>query len=137
MIEYISAVMSITAEEVINHPIFLVNAFDQHHRVLFWNKKCEQYFSISPEQAINEILEDLVPHARNNPKMKLLDKALSGKTVFVAEDKYDRKDGLYTQIVLPLKNESGEVVAAVNIVSDVPQPFDRRRLQRFQFLTYS
>jgi len=134
MIEQIAQIMNMTGEEVLNHPTFLVNAFDAEHRILFWNKKCERYFSISADEALGQVLEDLIPHCRNNPKMKLLAKALSGKTVFVPHEKYDKTNTHYTQIVLPLKNNAGDVIAAVNIVSDVPVPLSER-VKKLRLLT--
>jgi hypothetical protein len=57
--------------------------------------------------------------------MRLLETALAGKTVFVSLDKYDKRNAHYTQMVIPLKNNEGAVVAALNIVSDVPQPVSK------------
>jgi len=119
MLACIARALNLTEEEVLDHPELLINAFDDEHRVLFWNKKCEEYFGISECEALGNLLEDVVPHARDNPKMKILESALLGKTVFVADNKYDKKNARYTQIVLPLKDSSGKVVAAVNIVRTI------------------
>ena len=101
---------------MIYHPELLINALDEEHRVLFWNKKCEEYFGIRDDHAMGRILEELIPATRNNPNMRHLDTALSGKTVFVAKNKYDRKNAHYSQILLPVTDGGGKVVAAINIV---------------------
>lgn len=116
MVSAIARILMLTEEEVIHHPELLINALDDEHRVLFWNKKCEEYFGISDESALGQILEELIPATRKNPSMRHLDTALSGKTVFIAKNKYERKNAHYSQILLPVKDGGGKVVAAINIV---------------------
>ncbi|MGZ3939838.1 MAG: PAS domain-containing protein [Flavisolibacter sp.] len=119
MLSAIARILMLSEEEVIHHPDLLINALDNEHRVLFWNKKCEEYFGITDHQAVGRILEELFPDIRNNPKMKYLETALSGKTVFVAKNKYDRKNSHYSQILLPIKDRAGKVLAAVNFVRTI------------------
>jgi len=115
MLGQLTRIMNLPEDKIINHPSLLVNVLDHQHRVLFWNKKCEEFFDIKEEEALGKRLEVLIPNTNDNPKMVRLSEALSGKQVFITDDKYDNKN-YYTQIVLPLKNQKGEVVAAVNIV---------------------
>ncbi len=122
MLGKLTRIMNLSEEEIINHPALLVNVFDHQHRALFWNKKCEEFFGIKEEEALGKRLEDMLPHTRESTKMARLDEALSGKPVFITDDKYDNKDYYYTQVVLPLKNQKEEVVAAVNIVRFVLSP---------------
>jgi PAS domain-containing protein len=116
MLSSIARLLDISEQQVMDHPDLLINAFDREHRILFWNKRCEEYFDIKSDQAIGQILEDLIPSTRNHPKMKCLERAFSGKTVLVANDKYDRKNARYSQIVLPLKDDNGNVIAVINLV---------------------
>lgn len=120
MLGKLTRIMNLTEDEIINHPGLLVNVFDHMHRVLFWNKKCEEFFGIKSEEALGKTLEDLLPETRNNKKMIRLDEALSGKEIFITDDKHDTRQLYYTQIVLPLKNQNGKVVAAANIVRFIP-----------------
>lgn len=119
MLKDIAALMNMTEEEIKTHPHLLVNAFDHQHRVLFWNKQCESFFGISQDKALGKILEDIVPYSRDNKKMEHLEKALSGHPVYLANETYDNKKGFYDQVVLPLKDVDGNVIAAVNIVIDL------------------
>jgi PAS domain-containing protein len=116
MLSSIARLLDISEHQVMHHPDLLINAFDLEHRILFWNKKCEEYFDITSDQAVGQILEDLIPDTRNHPKMKCLERAFAGKTVLVADDKYDRKNARYSQIVLPLKDGDGSVIAVINLV---------------------
>jgi len=122
MLPHITRLMNLTEDEIKNHPKLLVNAFDHEHRILFWNAHCETFFGIKEQNALGKKLEDLVPNARHSNKMIYLEKALSGESVYIDNDKYEKGNGYYTQIVLPLKNNRGEVVAAVNIVRNLPTP---------------
>ena len=115
MLGQLIRILNLPEDRIINHPALLVNVLDHQHRILFWNKKCEEFFGIKEEEALGKRLEVLIPNSNNNPKMGRLNEALSGKPVFITDDKYDNKD-YYTQIVLPIKNQKGDVVAAVNIV---------------------
>jgi len=119
MLKNIASVLNMTEDEIRNHPHLLVNAFDQEHRVLFWNQRCEDYFGVSAEEATGKKLEELFPSIQNNKKMNYLERALSGFPVYIADDKYDRREGYYDQVVLPLKDADGKVFAAMNVVVDL------------------
>ena len=83
----------------------LINAFDREHRIVFWNKKAEQYFHIVREEAIGKKLEDIVGYVKQSDKRKHLVRALSGIPIYVANDKYDKRNQHYEQWVLPIKKE--------------------------------
>lgn len=111
-----------TEDEIRFHQRLLVNVFDQEHRVLFWNKKCEMLFCISEQEALGKRLEDLLPWTRGHDKMAYLYNALAGQPVYVADEKYELNDNYYDQVVLPLKDIRGNVFAALNIVIDLGNP---------------
>jgi PAS domain-containing protein len=110
--------MDMTIDEIRFHNRLLVNAFDQQHRVLFWNKRCETMFGISEEAALGEQLEDLLPWTRDHEKIIYLNNALRGDTIYIADDKYEFNNKYYDQVILPLKDSNGAVFAALNIVID-------------------
>lgn len=118
-VKEIAALINLSEDEIRFNRHLLINAFDPDHRVLFWNARCEEYFGISEEKAIGKKIEDLIPHARDNKKLVYLKRALSGEPVYVAGENYDIKDGQYDQVVLPVKDADGKVIAAVNIVIDL------------------
>lgn len=119
MLKDIAALLNMNEDEIRDHPHLLINVFDREHRVLFWNKKCEKYFGIREDEALGKTLEDILPYTRDNKKMVYLHKALSGHPVYIADDRYERQNGVYDQVVLPLKDDEGKVFAAVNIVIDL------------------
>ena len=119
MLEAISKLMNLSEDEILHHPHVLVNVFDQQHKILFWNDQCERYFGISKQEAVGKRMEDLFPAVENNKKMVYLHQALSGLPVYVPDDRFERKEGYYDQVLFPLKDDAGNVVAAVNIVIDI------------------
>jgi PAS domain S-box-containing protein len=119
MLRYITSLLNMTEEEIINHPDLLVNVFDHNHYILFWNKQCEQLFGVKEEQALGRKLEDVIPFTPNSSKMKRLEEALSGETVYIEDDRIDHNDYYYSQVVLPIKNSAGKVIAALNIVRKI------------------
>lgn len=122
----ILSILNISADSLKHNTSILINAFDQNHRILFWNKKCEHYFGIEEKDALGKRLEDIIPYTLNNKKMIYLERALAGEQVYNMNDRYDKKEGRYDQIVLPLKNECGEVEAVVNIVKEHKEQPDQR-----------
>jgi PAS domain S-box-containing protein len=119
MLKKIASILNMTEDEIRNHPHLLIYAFDHQQHVLFCNKKSEQYFGISEEEAMGKKLEDLFPNINSNKKMNPLEKALSGFPVYVADDKYDKKEGYYDQVLLPVKDSNGSILAALNVVVDL------------------
>jgi len=108
--------LSMTEEEIINHPDLLINVFDHDHYILLWNKQCENLFGIKEEDALGKKLEEIVPYTRNSQKMNRLNEALSGESVYVEDDKMDNSNYYYSQVVLPVRNSNGKIIAAVNVV---------------------
>ena len=127
-----------TIDEIRFHNRLLVNAFDQEHRVLFWNKRCEILFGISEEAALGKQLEDLLPWTRDHEKIIYLNNALRGEPIYVADDKYEFNNQYYDQVILPLKDNNGEVFAALNIVFDqVMTPGKTRVRNKFSLVLHN
>lgn len=116
MISQITQILNLSEKEIHDHPSLLVNAFDHQHRVWFWNKQCEEYFRISEDEALGNVLEDILPHLRSNPKMIYMDRALAGECIYDADGRFQKNGVFYSQLILPIKNHHGIVIGIVNIV---------------------
>ena len=135
LLRYITEIMGMTEDEIRFHQRLLVNVFDQDHRVLFWNKKCEMLFNICEQEALGKRLEEILPWTQGHDKMAYLHNALSGHPVYVADEKYEQSDNYYDQVVLPLKDIRGHVFAALNIVIDLGNPRENaNRRSKFSIL---
>jgi PAS domain S-box-containing protein len=100
------------------HEHLLINAFDQDLRVVYWNEACEFYFGIPKDQAMGRLFADLLPKQSKDERVQLLKRALTGETILLLEQAFQRKPGFYDQELIPVKDEEGNVIAALNVVTD-------------------
>jgi PAS domain S-box-containing protein len=134
MVSQITQILHLSEEEIRDHSKLLVNAFDDQHRIWFWNKQCEKYFGIAEEDALGQILEDMLPNIRTNPKLDYMNRALSGECIYDADGRFQNNDLSYTQLVLPLKNKKGAIIGIVNIVRPSSDSTPRARETKTQYL---
>jgi len=120
MLRYITNLLKMSEEEIINHPALLVNVLDKDYHILFWNKQCEQLFGVKEEEALGKKFENIIPFTPDSTKMKRLHEAFAGETVYIEDDKIENNDYYYSQVVMPVRNSTGKVIAALNIVRKMP-----------------
>lgn len=121
--EEFSSVLGMSVEEMKNHPELLINALDHGHRILFWNRRCEAHFGVEAEAALGRKLEDVLPFFKGHEKVLHFDRALMGQEVQVLNGHYELRTGQYEQRVIPVKDASGKVMAALNIVKTISSSF--------------
>ena len=114
-----SELTGLSLEEMQHHPTLIINAFDREHNVLFWNDLCARHFGIPSEEAIGKKLEEILPWTKTDEKLLYIDRALMGKPLQVMRVPYRLKPGYYEQRVFPVKDNKGNVFAALNLVEDM------------------
>jgi len=119
--QVLSTYTGMSLEEMLEHSSLLINALDQEHRILFWNKKSEEYFGLSREMAIGKKLEDVLPSVVANGKMEYLKKALSGYSFVLFNQHYTWNKGNYSQRLIPVRDAEKNVIAVLNIVEEQPE----------------
>jgi len=119
--QVLSTYTGMSVEEMLEHSSLLINALDQEHRILFWNKKSEEYFGVSKEKAIGKKLEDVLPSTMANDKMDYLKRALSGYSFILFNQHYTWKPGTYSQRLIPVRDAEKNVIAVLSIVEDLPE----------------
>jgi PAS domain S-box-containing protein len=134
MVSQITQILNLSEEEIRDHPKLLVNAFDDQHRIWFWNKQCERYFGITEEDALGQILEDMIPDIQTNPKLDYVNRALSGECIYDADGRFQKNNLFYTQLVLPIKNKDGAIIGIVNIVRPSSDSTPRVKESKTQYL---
>jgi PAS domain-containing protein len=72
MWQQVSSVLNMSMEEIRASRNVLVNVFDPQHRVLFWNRKCEEVFGVLEKDALGKRLEEIVPHAQGTTNWCIL-----------------------------------------------------------------
>ena len=130
--ELLAEAFGSSLEEMQQHSSFIINAFDHQHTILFWNDKCAAHFRIRPEEAIGRKLEEVLPWVKTDEKLVYIDRALSGKNMQVIKVPYRMKSGYYEQYILPVKDNQGKVIAALNIVVEMQEAAN---IPAFKFLT--
>lgn len=120
--QLLEGVIGLSLAEMQEHPSLIINAFDRHHTVLFWNDRCAAHFKISAKEAIGKKLEEILPWTKTDEKLLYIDRALLGKNMQILNIPYRLKHGSYEQQVYAVRNEAGKVVAALNVIQDVMAP---------------
>jgi PAS domain S-box-containing protein len=118
--QVLSTYTGMSLEEMLEHSSLLINALDQEHRILFWNKKSEEYFGVSKEKAIGRRLEDVLPSTEVNDRIDYVKKALSGYSFILFNQQHTSKAGTYSQRLIPVRDAEKNVIAVLNIVEDFP-----------------
>jgi PAS domain S-box-containing protein len=120
MMEELALAAKLSIAEMQNHASLLINAFDKEHRVLFWNNRCEQHFGLSKEQVLGKKLEDILPWTRHHERTTYIERALMGQEINILNERFQFTSGHYEQRVIPVRNKDGVVIAALNLVKDMP-----------------
>jgi PAS domain S-box-containing protein len=114
--ELFSQASGLSTEEMQHHASYIINAFDKEHRVLFWNDNCAAHFGITTEQALGKKLEEILPWVKTDERLPYIDRALLGQNMEIIRVPFRLKNGFYEQRVYSIKDQQGEVIAALSIV---------------------
>lgn len=104
--------------------------------VTSWNKEAERLFGYSAEEIIGKPITVLVPAARHNEELGIIERLRQGERVLRYETVYLRKDGTALHVSLavwPIKDETGNVIGASKIARDISERVrtDRRRATQY------
>lgn len=97
--------------------------YDRERNILVWNRKMEETFNISSEDAIGKSVPELLPFFANNLELDNFQNALNGITTRNIERVYDRPGINHREYVAitfsPHYNSSGEVIGVIQITRDI------------------
>jgi PAS domain S-box-containing protein len=119
MHEEIALAGRLTIKEMQLHSSIIINAFDQFHKVVFWNNRCAAHFGISVEEAIGKKLEDILPWTKSDERLRFLDRAFMGTKFQILKVPFKLKSGHYVQTVFPVRDNGGKVIAVLNFVEEM------------------
>jgi PAS domain S-box-containing protein len=117
--ERLTNCQQLSLEEMLQHETLLINAIDREHRVVLWNRRCEVFFGIPKEAALGQKLEMLLPQVKKDGWLQDLERALQGQVVTPPNHHCQQRKGTYEQMVIPIRDEKGKVIAALNIVKEM------------------
>lgn len=92
--------------------------------ILTWNRAAEGLYGYSADEAVGRSISILIPPDRAGEERKILDQIMAGKRVDHYETERVRKDGRIVSVALtasPVRNETGEVVAASVIARNISE----------------
>lgn len=108
------------AQTILDSSTNRITVFDRNYRFLAWNKRCEEIHGITEDKVIGKTIFEMFPGVENAPVfMDAQERSLKGEYVHVPPLQ-DGFTGAYLELFyVPLKNESGETYAVLNIMHDV------------------
>jgi PAS domain S-box-containing protein len=89
-----------------------------------WNKGAERVFGYTAEEAIGQPITFLIPSARQNEELSILERLRRGERIEHYETVRQRKDGsliVVSLTVSPVRNAEGKIVGASKIARDVTE----------------
>lgn len=108
------------AESILDASVDRITVFDRHYRFVGWNKRCEQVHRKTKEEVIGKTIFEMFPGVEKYPEfMNAQEQSLKGEYVHVPMIRDAFTGGYLELFYIPLKNESGETYAVVNIMHDV------------------
>jgi PAS domain S-box-containing protein len=108
------------AQTILDNSTNRITVFDRNYRFLAWNKRCEEIHGVTEDKVIGKTIFEMFPGVENAPAfMDAQERSLKGEYVHVPPLQ-DGFTGAYIELFyVPLKNESGETYAVLNIMHDV------------------
>jgi len=94
-----------------------ISIYNQQLVIMKWNPACEKAFRIEASKAVRSNLLDLFPQVKNDYRITCLrDSATSGKSFFFTSMPYEFSDGFYSQLILPMRDNSRAIWGTINII---------------------
>ncbi len=112
---------SMFIETLIDNNIDRLMVLDRELKMISWNKRCEESYHLTKEQAIGRPFAELFPRGimENAELMHAIEQAMQGITQHIAARR-EIYNHIYSEIFcIPLKNEEGEVYAVLILLHDI------------------
>jgi PAS domain S-box-containing protein len=108
------------AETILDESVDRITVFDRNYRFVGWNKRCSEIHGKTKEEVIGKTIFEMFPGVENHSEfMNAQQRSLKGEYVHVPLVKDGFSGACLELFYVPLKNESGETFAVVNIMHDV------------------
>ena len=107
-------------ETLLDNSINRITVFDTNYRFMVWNKSCEEVHGIARDDVIGKTIFEIFPGIENYPLFTDAQKrSVKGEYVHITNVQ-DGFTGAYLELFyVPLKKESGETYAVLNVMNDV------------------
>lgn len=109
------------SETIINTTMDLIGVYDTQMRIITFNKACQDALNIKNEDVIGKVYTDVFPAAKGSAGQLDLKRALDGEIIHNPIYYSPILEKYYENIVTPLKDDKGNVYAAVAIAHDITE----------------
>ena len=106
-------------EGLVEASVDKIIVMDRNMNYLIWNKRCEEFYGLKKEQVIGKNILEVFPGSFNEPAYTDFKKALKGETVYIPADEETPEAYHHEVYLVPVKNETGEVIAVLWILHDL------------------
>lgn len=108
------------AETILDSSVDRITVFNRDHKFIGWNQRCREVHGISKEEAIGKTISELFPGIENYAVyMDAQKRSLAGEYVHIPIVSDEFTNSYLELFYIPLKKESGETYAVVNIMHDI------------------
>lgn len=101
------------AEVVVNSSLVLIAVFDTGMRFIGYNDKCEEEFGLKRQFVLGKKFSEAMPQVQGTLTYDSIVRALKGEFVHNRQYRSSITGDFYESFVRPLKNENGEIYAAL------------------------
>lgn len=109
------------AETIIETSVDIIAVYDKNLQLLVVNKKFEDLHGVKRQDILGKPLQESFPYLADTNIINDLNRALSGETVHYPDRKFIAFDKYYESYFIPLKNQLGEIFAALTITHDITE----------------
>jgi PAS domain S-box-containing protein len=107
-------------EALVDNSIDRVLAFDLEYKIISWNRRCEEIYHLTKEEAIGRSFLELFPKIKEDRVlMNAIERAKTGEPYHIPARKEIYNHSFSEIFFIPLKNENGQVHAVLNLLHDV------------------
>jgi PAS domain S-box-containing protein len=109
------------SRSLINNTIDGIFTFDQTPCYTSWNPVLENIYGISREQVVGNKIFEVFPEYQQTEEGQAILRVLQGKKITLYKQPYENREGFYELNLIPLQNNTGEIIGGLGIVHDVTE----------------
>src|SRR5205085_4774582 len=92
--------------------------------IIFWNKACENIYSISKDDVAGQNFFDVFPQLRNDEHYNLYNSVLQGKTTYIKGVQSSIRNEIINLHLIALENDEGKVTGILHVVHDITKEYE-------------
>ena len=110
-------------EHLVDSSVDRVIALDRNMNYLYWNRTAEDYYGLKKEAVVGKNILELFPSFINDPSYPEFREVLKGRTVHLRPDADKNRNNYFETYLIPIKNETEEVIGILWMVHDLTKEF--------------